>query len=198
MKTPNRDITDVSEKAFQRAIFNSNTSRIGTKTSIRWLDYELPVINNGKTRRDSLDLLGVYLNGRKKGKYIICEVKYAHGDSYYSNNPAAAAEELVRYENLIGNGTHLEDDDIHHFHGDFDWREVAKRHEKWILANSSYWAHWLGHQNKWSFEKGIYYCYMDIPSNYFDKMYEGVSVYTPQLPDVASVIRTIWPNGDSN
>lgn len=190
-------INDVAEKAFQRALFRSTETIKGGKTIIKWLDIELPVILNGKSRRDSLDMIGVYANGRKKGTYIICEVKFSH-DNYHSDCPQKAAEELNRYLENIGDGVELELNQIHHDNNTFDWRDVPQKHEKWILANSAYWAYWLGHQNKWSFQEGIYYCYVDIPGNTFQVQSRDTSTYIPKLLEEKAVVRTIWPNGDTD
>ena len=189
-------INDVSEKAFQRALFRSKETIKGNKTIIQWLDIELPVVINGNPRRDSLDMIGVYANGRQKGTFIICEVKFAH-DNYHSDCPQKAAEELDRYIKCIGDGTVLELNQIHHDNCAFDWRKVPYKYEKWILANSAYWAYWLGHQNKWRFQKGIYYCYVDIPGDAFQVQSEGAETYIPKLLNDKAVVRTIWPNDDS-
>lgn len=193
----NPNINDISEKAFQRAIFRSEQTIRGAKTSIKWLDIELPVIINGNARRDSLDMIGVYLNGRNRGTYIICEVKFAH-DDYHSDSPSKAAEELQRYLDGIGDGKELEENEIHHDNNEFDWRNVSKKCEKWILANSSYWAYWLGHLNKWSFEDDIYYCYIDTPGVTFQKQKGNKSSYIPEMPENKTLIQTIWPNPDSS
>lgn len=192
--------TDVSEKAFQRALFNVET-RKGDKTIIKWLDYELPVVINGNPRKDSLDLIGIYMNGRQKGTFIICEVKFSY-DNYYSDCPSKAAEELQRYSKSIGDGFELEINHYHHGIAEFDWRKVPLKYEKWILANSAYWAYWLGHQktnqkDRWSFQEGIYYGYVDIPGNTFQKQDKGPLSYIPEFPEKTAFIRTIWPNGDS-
>lgn len=192
----NIDVSDISEKAFQRALFCANETIKGGKTRIQWLDYEVPVIINNKSRRDSLDLIGVYVNGPKKGTFIICEVKFAY-DDYHSNCPSKAEEELQRYVEGIGDGIELELNQVHHGNALFDWREVSQKYEKWVLANSAYWAYWLGHQNKWSFKKGIYYCYVDIPGNTFLKQEKDSLKYTPQFPEEVASVKTIWPNGDS-
>lgn len=189
-------INDVAEKAFQRALFRSSETIKGEKTLIKWLDIELPVIFNGNPRRDSLDMIGVYMNGRQKGTYIICEVKFAH-DNYHSDCPSEAEKELQRYLDSIGDGSYLELNQIHHDNNDFDWRKVPLKCEKWILANSAYWAYWLGHQNKWNFKDGIYYCFVDIPGNTFQNQYDGDSEYIPMLPEERAIVRTIWPNRDS-
>lgn len=194
---PHISVNDVTEKAFQRGLFRVSKTFQGEKTVIRWLDIELPVVINGNSRRDSLDMIGIYMNGRKKGTFIICEVKFAH-DNKHSDCPSKAAEELQRYIDCIGDGATLELNQIHHGVANFDWRKVPLKYEKWILANSAYWAYWLGHQeHKWSFQKGIYYCYVDIPGNAFKNKCNGLSTYIPEFPEEKAIIRTIWPNGDS-
>ena len=193
---PNIDVTDISEKAFQRALFRVNETIKGKKTIIKWLDYELPVIINGNPRRDSLDMIGIYMNGRQKGTFIICEVKFAY-DDYHSDCPSKAAEELQRYIDGIGDGSELELNQVHHGCAKFDWRDVHLKYEKWILANSAYWAYWLGHfNNRWSFQEDIYYAYVDIPGNTFQKQDKGSSKYIPEFPENTSFVKTIWPNGD--
>lgn len=193
---PYIDVTDVSEKAFQRALFRVDETIKGGKTIIKWLDYELPVVVNGNSRRDSLDMIGIYMNGRQKGTFVICEIKFAYGD-YHSDCPSKAAKELQRYIDGIGDGSELELNQVHHGSAGFDWRKVPLKYEKWILANSAYWAYWLGHQNRWSFLEGIYYGFVDIPGNTFQKQEKGPLTYIPEFPEKTAFVRTIWPNGDS-
>lgn len=186
------EINDVAEKALQRAIYRSEDCIVGKGTHIQWLDIELPVISDGPARRDSLDMIGQYLNGQKKGKFIICEVKFC-SDTTKSDCPEKAVEELCRYIGHIDNGAALESAECHHGAASFDWRKVTKNCEKWFLANSAYWAYWLGHMDKWRFRDDIYYCYVDIPGDCFKEQKNNQLTYVPQMPKGITKVYTIRP-----
>ena len=183
---------DVTEKALQRAIYRSEDCIKGKGTHIQWLDIELPVISDGPPRRDSLDMIGKYLNGQNKGKFIICEAKFC-SDTSKSDNPENAVEELSRYISHIGDGAALEAAECHHGAATFDWRDVPKKCEKWFLANSAYWAYWLGHMDQWQFRDDIYYCYVDVPGDCFKDQALSQSKYIPRMPKDITTIHTIRP-----
>lgn len=98
----NHKITDVREKALQRAclgLIGHGCLQDGIYTQlddceVQWTDMEVPTVNKGKSRRHCLDLLGI----AKDKRMVLCELKYAiPGSPYTSNCPVYAALELERY-----------------------------------------------------------------------------------------------------
>jgi hypothetical protein len=85
-------ITDIKEKAYQRAFFKGGTTALvklrGPSLDIKWLDLEVPVALTGLSRNPSLDLIG------KIGeKYAIAEIK----KEMPSHTPFFALQEAVIY-----------------------------------------------------------------------------------------------------
>lgn len=61
------------------------------------------------------------------------------------------------------------------------------------LANSAYWAYWLGHMDQWQFRDDIYYCYVDVPGDCFKDQAQSQSKYIPRMPKDITTIHTIRP-----
>ena len=191
MKAFQTTIEATTEVALQRAMFILGSSKRGLKDDeIEWLDMEIPVVP-GNARR--LDLIGQY---KKSKEFVICELKY--GNSFKrSNSPQYAADEVVRYYELIkrniafvNNKHHYVPNEDQYVGKKFDWKDVISRGTKLIVvANAAYWTHWLGHLGNELPKYGVFEgkkkkveCYsIDIPIDFFEKLSEGKSKYQPQI-----------------
>lgn len=187
-------IKATTEVALEKAMFLLGKSRRGSENDeIEWLDMELPV-SPGNTNR--LDLIGRL---KKKGSFVICELKY--GNSFNpSNDPVYAADEVVKYFELIRNNMHFVKDQHHYVENadgiigkEFDWEKVTdKNTELIVVANAAYWAYWIAHRGISIPQTGEYdgkehkvKCYsIDIPMNCFEKQFEGLSEYKPHIDNM--------------
>lgn len=191
MKEFQTTIEATTEVALQRAMFILGSSKRGLKDDeIEWLDMEIPVVP-GNARR--LDLIGRY---KKSKEFVICELKYGNSLKR-SNSPQYAADEVVRYYELIKrnyafvkNKHHYVPNEDQYVGKVFDWKDVISRNTKLIVvANAAYWAYWLGHLGKELPKSGVFEgitrkieCYsIDIPIDYFEKQSIGESKYQPYI-----------------
>ena len=184
-------INATTEVALEKAMFLLGSSRRGSEDDvIEWLDMELPVAP-GNTNR--FDLIGRL---KKKGTFVICELKF--GNSFKpSNNPGDAADEVVKYFELIHQNIDFVKNQHHYSSNDdgivgkeFDWNEVIKnKTELIVVANAAYWAYWIGHRGisvpktgKYGDKEHIVKCYsIDIPADCFVKQFDGHSRYIPRI-----------------
>ena len=187
-------IKATTEVALEKAMFLLGRSRRGSEDDeIEWLDMELPVAPGNTSR---LDLIGRL---KKKGTFVICELKF--GNSFKpSNDPVYAADEVVKYFELIRQNKAFVKEQHHYTkNGDgiigkeFDWENVTEKNtELIVVANAAYWAYWIGHRGVAVPKSGEYNrkshnvkCYsIDIPMNCFEKQFDGVSEYKPQIDNM--------------
>jgi len=148
-----KGIKDVTEKAFQRAVYNAQKIVIdygeSKKEIVQWWDFELPVVFNSKSRRPCLDLIGTTMDDIP----VICELKYS--DKSNSDHPIYGAVELIMYYYyILCNHKVLDKYDIHHKGlNKFKWSSIADiTFPKLLLvANEKYWKYWLERIGKKSF-----------------------------------------------
>ena len=190
-------INATTEVALERAMFLLGSSRRGREDDvIEWLDMELPV---SPLNADRLDLIGRL---KKKGTFIICEVKFGNSfnPSYrtkYLSSPELAANEVVQYYEMVRKNLTFVTDQHHYTPNDegikgkeFDWEKVVDgKTELIVVANAAYWAYWLGHRGlavptsgkAKNGRKRKVKCYsIDIPFDYFEKQSKG-TLYKPQI-----------------
>lgn len=197
LEAPKREISDVKEKAFQRAIFYSNLTtlpRIKGKrrqAKVKWYALESPIDKNreinGKGRGEhNVDLIG---KDNISNRFIICEVKYSCNKK---DNPEDAAKEAFNYYKIIiGDAIELDNIATHHRGEEvFKWQDIKpEESEIWIVANSAYWVYWLGCKNQYIpkvYNNKQVRCFsIDIPENYFaqqkghNKLYKPVFIESP-------------------
>ena len=189
-------ISDVAEKALQRAMFLLGSFKRGSD-EIEWLDMELPA-DLGHTER--FDLIGRY---KKNKRFVLCEVKFWR-HSTQSDNPQYAANEVVKYyKHIKENYSNFHDN--HHsipnpdgYVGrDFDWGLVARGNtELIVVANAAYWAYWTAHmkmpvptQGEWEGLIEKVKCFsVDVPGDYFEKQKINGKNYTPKLDCLQPII----------
>ena len=187
-------IKATTEVALEKAMFLLGSSRRGCENDeIEWLDMEIPVAEGNSSR---LDLIGRL---KKKGKFVICELKF--GNSFKpSNDPLYAADEVVKYFELIrknlafvSNQHHYSPNEDGVVGKEFDWEKVTEKNtELIVVANAAYWAYWLGHRGLPVPKSGEFEgkerdvkCYsIDIPSDCFSKQSDGVSGYKPTIDNM--------------
>lgn len=187
-------IKATTEVALEKALFLLEKSKRGSENDeIEWLDMELPVAP-GNTNR--LDLIGRL---KKKGNFVICELKFGNSKKP-SNNPIYAADEVVKYYELICQNMSFVKDQHHYVENEdgivgkeFDWEKVDnKKTELIVVANAAYWAYWIGHRGiavpktgEYDGKKHEVKCYsIDIPMDYFEKQFNGDSVYKPYIDNM--------------
>lgn len=136
-----------SETALQRVIFSSKKSQLhfldGKIKEISWCDAEIPPVFGGKSRRQSIDLLG-----RIENDVIICELK--KGKS--KEGPCFASLEALKYLYYVAcNKSILDEKKVHHLNGQqFLWSQVSL--DKIIVAGDDlYWNQWIGN-DKYNFK----------------------------------------------
>lgn len=139
---PQTLILDVSEKAFQRAIFNQGTTAIELPTGVRkveWLDFELPVVPGFKGRRQACDLIAKI----QDGDTTVCETKYLPAQrAPGSREPDYAIFELLFQLQVVALNGHLSAD-IHHCgerFKDFSWGDIASAKTAMLVANRGWWS----------------------------------------------------------
>lgn len=142
-------VKSISETAFQRAIFNSETSIFGFADSnekvVNWLDLELPVIFKSKTpRRKCVDLVGKFNN-----KPFICELKYMKESK--GDPPEYGLFELLIYFYLLSRKSEkLDEEKVYHKienRDKFKWSDISKSKFIILAANKRYWDNWKNKRN---------------------------------------------------
>jgi hypothetical protein len=138
---PEPEILDVSEKAFQRAIFYQGATEIEFPTGVRkveWLDFELPIVPGFKGRRRACDLIAKI----QDGETTICEAKYRAQKASGSREPDYAIFELLFQLQSVALNANLSAG-IHHC-GDhfkvFSWMDIASAKTAMIVANRGWWS----------------------------------------------------------
>ena len=199
LNRPKREIQDVNEKAFQRAIFHNKITKTAPirgkrkEAEIEWYDFESPIDKNreanGKARGEfNLDLIG---KDKISKHFIICEVKFSCNKD---DSPEDAAEEAFKYlKVIIDDACELDKIATHHIGGTrFSWQDVdPKDAEIWVVANSAYWTYWLGCERKGvpeivgkdGFYKQVRCFSVDIPGDFFIKEKGERQVYEPAIPE---------------
>ncbi len=183
-------INATTEVALERAMFLLGSSRRGREDDvIEWLDMELPVSPKNK---DRLDLVGRL---KKKGTFVICELKF--GNSFNrSCRPELAANEVVQYYEMVRENLTFVTDQHHYTPNtdgirgkEFEWEKVlGGKTELIVVANAAYWAYWLGRgfavprsgKAKNGIERKVRCYSIDIPFDYFEKQSKGAP-YKPQI-----------------
>jgi hypothetical protein len=149
---PRKTIKDTSEKAFQRAIFHAKKIKVHLVNDITidlcLLDYELPVVLNSKSRRQSVDLIS-----KNNASFQIHEVKFNRS----KDSPYFAASEIIKYRYIVSeNHTLLDESDVHH-HGHefmhFNWKDLNNNCQMYIVANKDYWWYWRNRMSKTAFSE---------------------------------------------
>lgn len=146
--TPNLcKVSSVNETAFQRAVFNTKTSRLrftnGDEKEVNWLDLELPVTFKLKTpRRKCVDLIG-----KLNDKPFICELKYRKESKGYSGDPPEYGFfELLTYFYLLScKPKELHEEGVYRKienRDKFKWSDINKTKFMLLAANKSYWESW--------------------------------------------------------
>ena len=197
LKCPNREIKDVKEKAFQRAIFHNACATIPPKRGkrkkavVNWYALESPIdknreLNSIKRGDNNVDLIGRDLVSKH---FIVCEVKFSCNTK---DSPEKAAEEALHYFNVITSDAVQLDKVATHHSGEtmFLWKDLDGNTEIWIVANSAYWAYWLGCMKmavpEYAEENGIckpVRCFsLDIPGDFFINQKGDSIVYAPGIP----------------
>jgi hypothetical protein len=144
-------IEATGETAFQRALFNNKTVKLHfahNKREIKWMDLELPVVFNEKSRRKSADLIGKTQDGHC---LVLCELKFLYKDKSSNQYPQYAILELLTYYyNILKNCKDLDKGEVHHSGKEYEhflWNNFkSKSCEKPLLvvaANSVYWNFWF-------------------------------------------------------
>ena len=189
-------ITDVKEKAFQRAIFHEKES-IVARSRVTWCALESPIDKNREVNSKSRGEFNLDLLGRKgKNQYIVCEVKFScnHIDS-----PQDAADEAFKYFDVIRRDAPILDTIATHHYGEemFSWTDIKEDSELWVVANAAYWVYWLGNRKKRIPEFGYskhneskkkVRCFsIDIPEDYFIALKNGDYNYKPQFDKSKSI-----------
>lgn len=144
-----KNINSTGEKAFQRAIYNKESTVIESKKGpdkVIWLDLELPVTLNKNPRRVSIDMIGSL-----EGIPVLCELKYAEKSN--SNHPVYAIVELLIYKYLIFcNYEKLDKYEVHHHLKikDFKWEVIVNNRFTYLIiaANKKYWDYWFSRIEK--------------------------------------------------
>ena len=144
-------ITDIKEKAYQRAFYKNGTTALvkpcGSSLVIKWLDLEVPVALTGLSRNPSLDLIG-----KIEGEYAIVELK----KEMPSHTPFFALQEVVMYALSVKknnrNGRHLK---YHEKITTTNGRAAVEPGNYWanyqdckyliIAAPETYWLEWKGY-----------------------------------------------------
>lgn len=175
-------ITDTSEKALQRAILWKGNTILGSKTTIQWLDIELPVDDKRGGRGHCVDLIGKLGN-----RYVLCELKF-YKKGAVSDSPEYAMNEIKYYHEAIKRNWKTLDtnDELHHAGQPmFKWKDLASDSTiLMVAANSSYWAYWCG---SWSIKKShpfdippkMMWCSIDVPCDLFNKQKGERHSYEP-------------------
>ena len=197
LKRPKREITDVKEKAFQRAIYHNVKALIPPKkgkrkkASISWCAFESPIDKDResysiKRGKNNVDLIG---KDTVSNHYIVCEVKFSCNKN---DSPEYAAKEALHYYNVITTDAIQLDKVATHHSGEtmFLWQEIDEKTEIWVVANSAYWAYWLGCKKmkvpEYAEENGIrksVRCFsLDIPEDYFSLQKGDKIEYVPEIP----------------
>jgi len=198
LKCPKREIRDVNEKAFQRAIFHNNTIQLSTikgkrkKAVVDWYDFESPIDKNRETNSKARGKLNLDLIGKDRvsNHYIVCEVKFSCNKK---DSPQDAANEAYNYFTaIINDASELDTIATHHRGGtSFSWKDILPEEtEIWVVANSAYWAYWIGHEpndlpkvvGEGSLEKRVRCFSVDIPGDYFIEQKGESKVYVPEIP----------------
>jgi hypothetical protein len=197
LKCPQREITDVNEKAFQRAIFHNAKAFIPPKKGkrknavISWYAFESPIdkdreSNSIKRGKNNVDLIGKDI---VNNHYIVCEVKFSCNKK---DSPEHAAKEALHYYNVITADAIQLDKVATHHSGEtmFFWQDLDENSEIWVVANSAYWTYWLGCKKmkvpEYAEENGIrktVRCFsLDIPGDYFTIQKGDNKLYAPEIP----------------
>lgn len=173
------NIKDTNEKALQRALLLQGSSLLDGK-EVKWLDIELPVEFSENSRRRSVDIIGVDVDGQ----FCLCELKFSGS----SDTPRDAESQLLEYFDLIkDNAQKLEDNDIHHKKQEFfSWIQLALSTPKLcIMADATYWRKWenKGMKVKLQHPDNVKCFAIDIDSNIFanQRAVNGGELYTPSL-----------------
>jgi len=132
------EISDMGEKAYQRAILSEKT-QLRPLGEIVWNDLELPVVFNESSKRRCVDLVGT-LNNKTS---VLCELKFA-SEANHSDSPIYAAIELLIYYYLIqDNYEELDKKEVFHENGKrFQWSDFTHHPTFIVGANENYWRYW--------------------------------------------------------
>lgn len=197
LKCPKREITDVNEKAFQRAIFHNKAATIPPKKGKRkkcivsWYAFESPIDKERESYSIKRGKYNVDLIGRDiiSNHYIVCEVKFSCNKN---DSPEDAAREALHYYNVISTDAAQLDRVATHHSGEtiFSWQELDDNTEIWVVANSAYWTYWLGCEKKIVPEfveengkrKSVRCFSLDISGDYFANQKGNNKVFVPVLP----------------
>ena len=182
-------IRSTTETAFQRAIWGSKTSKVG-RTTVTWIDIELPVNQSGNPRGRCIDLIGI----DDQKEYVICELKFGKNTK---DAPAKAAKQVNEYLKFIQDNRNSLQPPHKKARLPIDWRKVAaKSTRKIVAANKDYWNHWSDpKRNKdkkstTSIPDGIECYTLDISTKLFaeQKKKSKEATYTPEITEE----RNIW------
>lgn len=155
--TPNLcEVKNVSETAFQRAIFNEKTSSLiftdGNEKEVKWLDLELPVTFKPKTpRRRCVDLIG-----KLDDKPFICELKYMKESKGAKGDPPEYGlfELLIYFYFVSLNSKSLDENNVRHKDmPQFEWSKLSENKFMILAANKRYWDYWEDKTNIFSLIK---------------------------------------------
>jgi hypothetical protein len=130
-----KENADGGETSLQREIIRADCSVILEK-KVHWIDIELPIILNKKSRRKSIDLIGL----EEDGDFVICELKYGAS----KDDPIKASFQLLSYFLcILFNASELELTEVHHTNAkrEFNWKRIEIANTKLVVAgDEKYWA----------------------------------------------------------
>ncbi len=188
------EIDDCGEKAFQRALLLSDITLLDFKSgsrleSVDWIDGELPVVLNRKSRRLCVDLVGTL-----GGIPTLCELKFSN----QKNSPEYGAIQLLTYWGFIQfNSALLDKYNVYHKNRkQFKWEVFTKNQFPSLIVcgTKSYWNYWFEKKKidrkalktkvlKWgmALDTNIYLFQSDDFN--FKSQKTGKKKYTPSIPD---------------
>ena len=169
-------IKDICEKAFQRAIFISKTSDVGS-AAITWLDMELPVNESGSARDNCLDLLGVDATGR----YVLCELKFARKSKGHGS-PSDANKQIRDYYRFLTEHIGTIKNELHTNARAKSIDEEAFKSQMprlIVAANEKYWHVW---RKEAFIDNGVEHYSIKIDPNEFLRQKGEAKEYDPKPP----------------
>lgn len=203
LKCPPREIKDVKEKAFQRAIYHNKEAIIppiagkSTRAVVNWYSFESPIDKYREKNSTSRGSSNVDLIGKDiiSNHFVVCEVKFSCN---INDSPEDAAKEALHYFNVIvSDADQLDNVATHHKEETlFSWTEIDPNEtELWIVANADYWSYWIDGKKKaipeFAVEDGVrkrVRCFsLDIPGYFFKEQKGDLEFYIPEIPKA-----TVW------